>query len=206
MRNQILKVAESLFTKYGIKSIKVEDICNELHIAKKTLYADFENKEALIEEVYNSICSKSPERFDKLSGVETCDNIIDLWMRRPSMAMREHHKKYEVFMYDLLKYYPQIHQKKVEQNKAEISQVLYRVLEKGVEQGYFRDAMNMELMVSFMWDWNRMAVETLLQLPKAEHRKYVQFLMDAWMRLVCNENGMAYYNANYENGVKKTTI
>lgn len=206
MRNQILKVAESLFTKYGIKSIKVEDICNELHIAKKTLYADFENKEALIEEVYNSICSKSPERFDKLSGVETCDNIIDLWMRRPSMAMREHHKKYEVFMYDLLKYYPQIHQKKVEQNKTEISQVLYRVLEKGVEQGYFRDAMNMELMVSFMWDWNRMAVETLLQLPKAEHRKYVQFLMDAWMRLVCNENGMAYYNANYENGVKKTTI
>lgn len=206
MRNQILKVAESLFTKYGIKSIKVEDICNELHIAKKTLYADFENKEALIEEVYNSICSKSPERFDKLSGVETCDNIIDLWMRRPSMAMREHHKKYEVFMYDLLKYYPQIHQKRVEQNKAEISQVLYRVLEKGVEQGYFRDAMNMDLMVSFMWDWNRMAVETLLQLPKAEHRKYVQFLMDAWMRLVCNENGMAYYNANYENGVKKTTI
>lgn len=203
IRENIIKVAESLFVKYGIKSIKVDDICNELRMSKKTFYAEFENKEALIDEVYGLMHSKSPEKFDKLSGVENCDNIIDLWMRRPSMAMREHHKKYEVFMYDLLKYYPQIHQKRLEQSKSEISTVFMTVLEKGIEQGYFRSDMNKPMMVSFMLDWNRIAVDNLLQLPKAEHRKYVQFLLDAWIRMVCSEEGLAYYKAHYENGEKK---
>lgn len=203
LRKSILKTAEGLFTKYGIKSIKVDDICNELHISKKTFYTEFENKEALIEVVYNSICEKAPSRFDLGSEIDTCENAIDLWFKRPSMAMRNHHKKYEIFMYDLLKFYPNVRASRAEQDVHRMSQIICTLLNKGIEQGLFRKDISIERVAEFSLNMNNMAIEKLLHLPKNEHVSYVLFLLDMWIRMVCNENGLAYYNANYENGIKK---
>ena len=203
LRKSILKTAEGLFTKYGIKSIKVDDICNELHISKKTFYTEFENKEALIGVVYDSISEKTPSRFDLGGEVDSCVNAIDLWFKRPSMAVRDHHKKYELFMYDLLKFYPQVRASRLEDEKKKVSEVIKALLNKGIEQGFFREDLNIDYMIEFSHNINQMAVDKLLHLPKNEHVSYVLFLLDMWIRMVCNENGLAYYNANYENGIKK---
>ena len=206
LRKSILKTAEGLFVKYGIKSIKVDDICNELHISKKTFYTEFENKEALIEVVYNSISEKTPRRFDIKEEIEACDNVIDLWLKRPSMAVREHHKKYEVFMYDLLKYYPNIREARDKKEFEKVHTVLTLLLDKGIEQGLFRDDMDKEYLISFSLDMNNQAINRLLQLPKHEHVNYVLFLLDLWVRAVCSEKGLEYYLNNYTNAVKKTNI
>lgn len=193
VRSNIIKVAETLFVKYGIKSIKVDDICNELHMSKKTFYSEFENKEALIEIVWNRICQKGPENFNKIAEIETCDNIIDLWMQGPSVAVKEHNKKHEVFVYDLLKYYPDIHKKQVKQREAHISAVLTKVLNKGVEQGLFRDDLNLDYLIPLCNGWNDLAIAAFLKMPKSEHKTYLRFLIDAFMRLVCSPKGLEYY-------------
>ncbi len=203
LRKSILKTAEGLFVKYGIKSIKVDDICNELHISKKTFYTEFENKEALIEVVYNSICEKAPSRFDLGDKIESCENAIDLWFERPSMAVREHHKKYEIFMYDLLKFYPHVRATQAAEEKKRMAQIIKSLLKKGIEQGLFRADLNIDYLVDFSLSMNQTAIDKLLHLPKSEHVDYVLFMLDIWMRMVCNETGFAYYNANYENGIKK---
>ena len=195
----ILKVAESLFVKYGIKSIKVDDICNELHISKKTFYAEFENKEALIEQIYHAICHNSPDKHNKLQEIENCTNVLDVWLRRPSLEAREHHKKYELFMYDLLKFYPQIHAKTVSDRKNEVLNIMHVLLKKGIEQGLFRTDLNVEHLVPFFAAWNHVAVDDLLRLPKVEHKKYVFTLLDSWVRIVCNQEGMDYYLTHYYN-------
>jgi AcrR family transcriptional regulator len=203
VRSNIIKVAESLFVKYGIKSIKVDDICNELHMSKKTFYTEFENKEALIEIVWDNICKKGPERFHNISEIETCNNIIDLWMQGPSLAAREHNKKYEIFVYDLLKYYPNIREERDKKEFEKVHTVLNLLLDKGIEQGLFRDDMDKEFLISFSLDMNNQAINRLLQLPKNEHVNYVLFLLDLWVRAVCSEKGLDYYLKNYTNAVKK---
>ena len=206
LRKSILKTAEGLFTKYGIKSIKVDDICNELHISKKTFYTEFENKEALIEAVYDSINDKAPRRFDMMNEIEVCENVIDLWLKRPSMAVREHHKKYEVFMYDLLKYYPSVREIQAKKEYNKVSSVIRALLNKGITQGLFREDMDIELVVEFSMGMNNQAIERLLQLPKSEHVNYVLFLLDLWLRAFCSKKGLEYYLNNYTNAVKKTNI
>lgn len=203
LHKSIIKVAERLFTKYGIKSIKVDDICAELHMSKKTFYAEFENKEELIEVVYSSIVDKSPTRFDLYNEIENCENAIDIWLKRPSMEVRAHHKKYEIFMYDLLKYYPQIHANysKVQQDRVKL--VISTVLKKGIQQGLFREDMDINQVVDFSLDMSDVALNKLIKLPKSEHVGYVRFLFDLWVRSVCSEKGMIYYLTNYENGIKK---
>lgn len=197
VRENIIKVAETLFVKYGIKSIKVDDICNELHMSKKTFYSEFENKEALIEIVWSRICQKGPEHFNNVKEIDTCDNIIDLWLQGPSVAVKEHNKKHEIFVYDLLKYYPDIHKKQVKEREAHISEVLRKVLNKGVEQGLFRDDLNLDYLVPLCNGWNDLAINAFLKLPKNEHKKYLRFLLDTFMRMVCSEKGLAYYMENH---------
>lgn len=199
LRKSILKTAEGLFIKYGIKSIKVDDICNELHISKKTFYAEFENKEALIEEVWENISRNAPERGRKLAEVKASTNVIDTWLRRPSLAMREHHKKYELFVYDLLKFYPNIHEKAAEEGYAEMIKLMEVLLHKGIEQGLCREDLNVEHLVPFLAKWHQSAIDILLTLPRAEHKKFVHTLRDSWVRVVCSEKGLEYYMKNYYN-------
>ena len=199
VRTNIIKVAESLFVKYGIKSIKVDDICNELRMSKKTFYSEFANKESLIEQVFEQICHKSPEQNSKLQEIETCSNVLDVWLRRPSLETREHHKKYELFMYDLLKFYPQIHAKMTMERKNEVLTIVEALLTKGIQQGLFREDLNVPHLTSFFASWNQIALDDLMRLPKAEHKQYVFTLIDSWTRIVCNHKGMEYYLQHYYN-------
>jgi hypothetical protein len=42
-----------------------------------------------------------------------------------------------------------------------------------------------------------MAIEAFLKMPKSEHKNYLRFLLDAFMHLVCSEEGLAYYLNNH---------
>lgn len=102
-------------------------------------------------------------------------------------------------MYDLLKFYPQIHAKMVLNRQNEVLTIMRALLNKGIEQGLFRIDLNIEHLVSFFASWNNVAIDNLLRLPKAEHKKYIFTLLDSWVRIVCNHKGMDYYLQHYYN-------
>jgi hypothetical protein len=106
-------------------------------------------------------------------------------------------------MYDLLKYYPNIREERDKKEFEKVHTVLNLLLDKGIEQGLFRDDMDKEFLISFSLDMNNQAINRLLQLPKNEHVNYVLFLLDLWVRAVCSEKGLDYYLKNYTNAVKK---
>ncbi len=58
VRDKILKTASDLFLKYGLRSVSIDDICNELHISKKTFYAHFKQKEELVESLLAQMSCK----------------------------------------------------------------------------------------------------------------------------------------------------
>jgi hypothetical protein len=118
-------------------------------------------------------------------------------MQGPSLAAREHNKKYEIFVYDLLKYYPTIHRKHTAMREKIISDTLRRVLNRGIEQGLFRGDLHVDYLVPLCNGWNDMAIDAFLKLPKSEHKTYLRFMLDAFMHLVCNAQGLDYYHKNY---------
>ena len=48
-KDRIVKGAEELFFKYGIKSVTMDDIAKHLAVSKKTIYQFFEDKNELVE-------------------------------------------------------------------------------------------------------------------------------------------------------------
>lgn len=50
MKEEIIKTAITFYAKYGIKDVTMDQIAKQLHISKKTIYQEFENKEQLVYE------------------------------------------------------------------------------------------------------------------------------------------------------------
>ncbi|MFM8740048.1 MAG: TetR/AcrR family transcriptional regulator, partial [Cytophagales bacterium] len=60
-REKILKGAEVLFMRYGVRSISMDDIARHLSVSKKTLYQHFADKDELV-----TMVSKSHMHADRM--------------------------------------------------------------------------------------------------------------------------------------------
>ncbi|MFY0686173.1 MAG: TetR/AcrR family transcriptional regulator [Cyclobacteriaceae bacterium] len=61
----ILKTAEEIFAKNGIKPTKVIDIANQAHISKKTIYQIFRSKENLVKEVFSFALQRTHDEIEQ---------------------------------------------------------------------------------------------------------------------------------------------
>ena len=197
VRTSILKTAETLFVKFGIRSVSIDDICRELQMSKKTFYCEFEQKADLVEAVCGRIVGRQHSEKQQAQLLENNDNPIDaiFCYRRP--IQWEIHRKYAAFFYDLNKYYPEIQQKRVAEKKDEIRRVLSEFLTRGMEQGWFRQDMDVKLMTDFLSRWQSTTSAQLQELEPGEVTTFVDLVSDALVRVVCSDKGMVYYAENY---------
>ncbi|HRS68377.1 MAG TPA: TetR/AcrR family transcriptional regulator [Paludibacteraceae bacterium] len=191
VKDKILKTASELFLKYGLRSVSIDDICNDLRISKKTFYVHFKQKEELVESLLVQMRCKHNNSFDKLSEEH---NVIDMLLndtsRFKSSGMAEKHIN---FFYDLQKYYPEISTNHdVEMHNRQIKQT-QQVLCKGVEQGWFRADMNVDAMAIFIHVRFSNLFQELREQGGLTIAQAVDFMLDAFFRLVTTEQGLEYY-------------
>jgi len=194
VREKILKTASDLFLKYGLRSVTIDDICNELHISKKTFYAHFKQKEELVESLLAQMRCKHDSATQQSSKD---DNVIEMLLnntsRFKSSGMAEKHIN---FFYDLQKYYPEISlQHDLAMNKQKVEQTKL-VLRKGIEQGVFRADMNIDAMSLFIQLKFAQVFQELREKAGLTISQTVDFTLEAFFRLVTTEKGLEYYLSN----------
>lgn len=142
LREQILKVATREFTTIGVKSVKMDDIARKLKISKRTLYEIYDNKEQLLlESVARRIheFDATLERFDS-SGEK---QVIDILLEFYRLQMEELRDMNPVYYEDLHKY-PRV-MSFLEQVNKEHNAHSKDFFKRGVQEGYFRNDFNYEL-------------------------------------------------------------
>lgn len=149
LKERILKQAGKQFYKYGIKRVSMDDLASSLGVSKRTLYENFKDKEDILNCYLVSLKDKRDKEFKKY--VENSDNMIEVVLR-----IIEYHSNDELpsmkFYEDIYKYYPRIHQKIQEDMK--MNKFYFRkFLSDGVEQGYVRKDLNIEV-VAFLVEQN----------------------------------------------------
>ena len=86
LKEKILITAINLFHKHGIRSVKMDDIANELKISKRTLYEIYSNKEELLLEVVRRDKQREKRRLDKIG--RTGSNVINIIYRNLPFPLR----------------------------------------------------------------------------------------------------------------------
>jgi len=171
----------------------MEDIARLAGISKKTIYQHFEDKNALVEEVSKNFLRKEKCREVEISAqlnhpIE--EMIMATRMMREMMANIN-----PVVFHDLQKYYPRAWNHYTEHKKHFLT-VVKENLVKGIEQGYYRNDLDVEIL-------SRMRIESVeLAFNQAvfPHKEFqildIQItFIDHFIRGIVTEKGLKAYEA-----------
>jgi TetR/AcrR family transcriptional regulator, cholesterol catabolism regulator len=141
VKEKILTGAETLFMKYGFKSITMDDVARELGVSKKTLYQFFADKNDLVDQCVdhylqsiNKMCVMISETKDKdaigvMIGIAESVNEMIRQINPSSM-------------YDLKKYFKPSWDKLEADRQGYIRKSIEENFDLGVKKGLYRKDIN----------------------------------------------------------------
>lgn len=143
-KEPILREAFLLFKSKGVVPVKMDDIASRMSMSKRTLYEIFKNKENLILECVIAHQKLNVTLFETESDSE--QNVLRQAFEFLHLVMMDYNNTSHRFFEDLKKY-PKV-QAYIDCVRAEGAVNGKKWLEKGVEQGLFREDVRMDLVVS----------------------------------------------------------
>jgi len=191
----IISTASRLFEQFGIRSVSIDNVCNELRISKKTFYNYFSQKEDLVEAVLVYQNNIQHEKFLKIFKNKNAIDSLILTIReirktigQESLAMCN----------DLEKYYPKVNDKYEQIAREEIRAGFERFLNQGIGEGYFRDDLDVEMIALFHSLQMKKTFEQMSQDPRKYSKKRIfDFFIDLMIHLIANEKGLKYMDEHY---------
>ena len=143
VKDRILVEAGLLFGKYGIKSMTMDALAEELGISKRTIYERFKDKDTLLKEVILYYKEQTKKQANEL--IDQSDNAIEAIFRIIRMTIDQMTRMSPAFLHDIKKYHPRVFMELAEPGEFRDLSVTRRLLETGMEQGVFRNDFNIEI-------------------------------------------------------------
>lgn len=143
LHQRIIDVAGEEFRKHGIRSVRMDDLSSLLGISKRTLYEEFEDKEAVLTAVFDHQIRKMEAVYAK--NREESANVLELVLRMFRISLTEYAQTNPKYFDDMQRY-PKF-KECFEEGKGKHMQNMKVFLTQGMEQGIFRSDLNVELFV-----------------------------------------------------------
>jgi AcrR family transcriptional regulator len=141
-RERIIEKASKMFSTYGIRAVTMDMLAGQMNISKRTIYEVLSDKDELLRGVLEWMAVKQKERTAEI--MKSSDNVIAVIFRIIDLMMDHFQKVSPAF----LMYKKSTHLEAIENaekhNKIPYVGNNYEILKKGVEQGIFRDDINIE--------------------------------------------------------------
>lgn len=180
-RELIKEKASKLFFSYGLKSISMDDIANELGISKKTIYQFFDDKKSLVHEVVGDLIRSHNQLFE--TSRLQAHNAIDEVLKQDSGGPIICKNLRLTFFIDLEKLFPEVW-KELEQYKLKAHKAITDNLRRGREEGFYRDDINLTLN-------SDLRLEQLINILKPELVHQVTVL---YLRSITTDKGRKLLN------------
>lgn len=207
IREKILRGAEELFTKYGVRSISMDDIARHLSVSKKTLYQHFSDKEDIVTLACKAHLDRETKEFEKIHL--TAKNAIE---ELAGLSFTLKHSMEELnpsLLFDLKKYHPKAWSVWLDHKNKFIRQLVVRNIKQGIEEGYFRPEINAEVIARMRLELVQLAFDEET-FPREKFRlPEVQMeLFDHFVNGIATEKGRKLYQKHKEkvNNHQTTTI
>lgn len=152
MKEKILHKASEMFLNLGFKSVTMDDIASELGMSKKTIYSHFPTKLKLVEattffvvdNVNEAICSILSADHNPIEEVFTIKSVVNNQLKNEKSSPH----------YQLQKYYPKIFKRLKDKQFESVNECIVSNLKRGIEQGYYRKDIKIDLITRFYFSGN----------------------------------------------------
>lgn len=160
MKDKILRGAEELFMRFGIRSVSMDDLARHLGMSKKTLYQHVPDKDELVlmvarahmersKALTESIRREARNPIEELARISTCIRSA-MESLNPSL------------LFDLQKFHQRAWNAWLEFKRGYLRESIVRLLRKGMEEGYIREDIDPEVMASMRIEMVQLAFNSEL--------------------------------------------
>jgi len=143
LKERIIRHAGEMFAKFGVRSVTMDAISEELGISKRTLYETFTDKNALLTEVLLFHKQAQEKSADEI--LNKADNVIEAMVELMKHSVEMMKSVNPLFFHDMKKYYCDIHDNLMKKGESQNFNITKRILIKGVEQGIFQPNLEIEM-------------------------------------------------------------
>lgn len=186
----LLKVVQ-LFSRFGIKSMTMDDIARNLGMSKKTIYQFVSDKNELVFKAMKSIIDMEMAVARKLCDEN--ENAIDMLFALSKDVARKYAQMHPSINYDMQKYHPDAWHIFQEFQTKFVTQCIQENIERGIQQKLYRDNLDPYLIANFYSSKLHMCSDGLTFPPDKYSFQTIHLeMMRYHIRGIASEKGLAY--------------
>lgn len=144
MRKKILEVAVEQFSRFGVRTITMEDIARLSGVSKKTIYQEFKDKKELVKEAFGMLLNEDQEKLEAIMSDE--DGVIEHLVYTSRMIRERIANLNPMAILEVQRYFPDAWKMFECFRDNVIVTNIVKVLERGKKLGYFREEINTRIL------------------------------------------------------------
>ncbi len=152
-RDELLELAATMFAERGLRATTVRDIADSAGILSGSLYHHFASKEEMVDEVLRGFLDWLFERYEQIVAGEPnpLERLKGLFMTSFE-AIEHRHAQVVIYQDEAKRLAAQERFSYVEQRNKEQRKMWLDLLNQGIEDGYFRPDIDVDLVYRFIRD------------------------------------------------------
>ncbi|OBE96600.1 TetR family transcriptional regulator [Mycolicibacterium elephantis] len=152
-RDELLELAATMFAERGLRATTVRDIADSAGILSGSLYHHFSSKEEMVDEVLRDFLDWLFARYQQIVDTEPnpLERLKGLFMASFE-AIEHRHAQVVIYQDEAKRLSAQERFAYVEQRNQEQRKMWLDLLNQGVEEGYFRPDIDVDLVYRFIRD------------------------------------------------------
>lgn len=192
-KDRIIAGAFELFSRFGIKSVTMDDIAKHLSISKKTIYQFFKDKDEVVHKLLEKQLTIDCAEFEQVT--HTAPNVIEEVFGH----MKKMHKMFTNanpnMFYDLRKYHPRSWELVSKFRNDTVLGMVEKALEKGKLDGFVRADVNSKILARLRVEEIEMGFNPTVFPPDKHQILDVQIAMvEHFLYGVCTLKGHKHIN------------
>ena len=189
----LLKKVNDLYTRYGIRSITMDDVSRELGISKKTLYQHVKDKNDLVDKVMMYEFSIKRSFVEKGNSRNAIEDIFSLNNMINKIIKETNPSK----MYDLKKYYPVVFEKMAKLKREKIMNMMIQNFRKGKNEGLYRKDFDEEILAKmYVLRMDRVSHDDVVSISEFTSAKFIYEIFIYHIRGIASKKGIEFLENN----------
>jgi TetR/AcrR family transcriptional regulator, cholesterol catabolism regulator len=201
LKDRILLAAETLCRRVGCRAMTLDQLSSQLGISKKTIYQNFEDKDALIDAVMDQEISKSQQDCNHIAAKSL--NPIHEMVLMMECFNQDIKDLNPILLHDLFKYYPKTYAKFDEYKRVFILSIISSNLKRGVEEGLYRSDINIDVLSRYRLESSLFIFnEELFPMENYRREDLVNIMLENFLYGIATDKGKELYNKYKFNTIK----
>ena len=157
INERIIVAADSLFMKYGARSVTMDDIARELSVSKKTIYQYYKDKDEIVTLVSQAHIEQEKKEFTEIS--ESSNNAIEEIFKISQCIRKMVTEINPSLLYDLQKYHRKAWDLYLDYKTEFIKNSVVDNLQRGIKEGCYREELDVEVIATYRVEQVQMAFD-----------------------------------------------